>query len=168
MNDVRIVFTASQSWFGRMIRWFTKSKVSHVFIEFPVWDRRMAIEATVGGTRMVLAHKVRHDVVAEYRLNVDTKSALIKLMPYLGTPYDYSGLLLLAWAKIAADWAKAKYRQPFYGTKAAKCSELVAVFVNELGLLRENWVFEFISPGDLLLYAEMNPGSFDEVDQSGW
>ena len=163
MNDVRIVFTASQSWFGRLIRWFTKSTVSHVFIEFPVWDRRMVIEATVGGTRMVLADKARHGVSGEYRMQVDTEDALIKLMHYLGTPYDYTGLLLLAWARIAVDWAKAKVRHPTWGTKAAKCSELVAVFINELGLLEEDWVFEFVSPEDILMYTTAHPDYFVRV-----
>jgi len=163
MDDVRLVFTASQSWFGRLIRWFTKSKTSHVFIEFPVWDRRMVVESTVGGTRMVLATKARHGVVAEYKLNVETKPSLIKLMPYLGTPYDYSGLLLLAWARIALSWAKAKVKQPLWGTKAVKCSELVAVFINELGLLQEDWVFEFISPEDIRTYVSKHEDKFERV-----
>lgn len=163
MNDVRIVFTASQSWFGRVIRWFTKSTVSHVFIEFPVWGRRMAIESTVGGTRMVLADKARHDVFCEYRLRVETKEALIKLMPYLGTPYDYTGLLLLAWAKIAVDWARSKVRHPLWGTKAAKCSELVAVFFEELGLLEEDLVLEFVSPEDLLEHVKVHSCKFECV-----
>jgi len=86
-HDVRIVFTASKTWFGKLIRWVTRSKVSHVFVEFPVWNRRMAGEATIGGTRMVLAKKARHDIVAEFKIHADTQPGLIELTKHTSLEY---------------------------------------------------------------------------------
>ncbi len=160
MNDVRIVFTASQSWFGRLIRWFTKSTVSHVFLQFPVWGRSCVIESTVGGTRLVLATKARHDVVQEYTFKEQvTKEQLLALMQHLGTPYDYAGILVLAWVRIVWNWFRLKVTHPSWSSKALKCSELVFLFFGDIGV-HMHTTRELASPEDLLQACEQNTTVF--------
>ena len=47
MHDVRIIFTASKTPLGVLIRKITKSDVSHAMIEVPIWGKRMIMEATL-------------------------------------------------------------------------------------------------------------------------
>ena len=169
MNNepVSVVFTASKSWFSKAIRWFTKSRVSHVFIEFPVWGQDCAVEATVGGTRLVLASKARHDVVKEYRFKDGVeKRTLIHMMQHLGTPYDYTGVLFIAWMKIAWSWLKMKARAASWSSKALKCSELVFMFLYEAGVHVQSEK-ELVSPEDILKTCESRTDTFCAVDGSG-
>jgi hypothetical protein len=168
MNQERvsIVYTASQSWFGRAIRWFTKSKASHVYIEFPVWGRRMAIEATIGGTRLVLAKKARHDVHQEFATAVNKRVALASLVEYLGTEYDYTGVLVMAWLKIAWRWLRLKTTKVCWSTKALKCSELVVYFIRsmELGDAFEQLDPETSTPGELMEWMSQRPKEYKLID----
>lgn len=160
-QEVKVVFTASQTWFGKAIRWFTKSRVSHVFVEFPVWGQDCAIEATVGGTRLVLASKARHNVVAEYKFKEGiSKTTLTHMMQHLGTPYDYTGVLLIAWMKIMWSWLKVKSRAISWSSKALKCSELVFMFLYEAGVKVDSEK-ELVSPEDVLKTCETRTDVFE-------
>lgn len=168
-HDVRIVFTASKTWFGKLIRWVTRSKVSHVFIEFPVWDRRMAGEATIGGTRMVLSEKARHNVVAEFKIHADTQPGLIELAKHLGSAYDYAGLFVILWAK-TLELFKRKMKAPRWSTKSQKCSELIANVLDHIYLQNSTgWPVEIVTPEDVLNFCldtpsiELMEGDANEV-----
>lgn len=165
MDDVRIVFTASQSWFGKLTRWVTKSTVSHVFVQFPVWGQDYAVEATVGGTRLVLAGKARHCVVAEYAVDAETKPALLTLMKFLGTEYDYTGVMVLAWFNIAWRWLRLKLSRPTWASEALKCSELLVHFLREIDAyaLPEEWVTELVTPEDVRIYCSQQMNEFRQT-----
>jgi hypothetical protein len=153
-RDVRIVFTASKTWFGKLVRWITRSKVSHVFIEFPVWDRRMVGESTVGGTRMVLAEKARHDVVAEFRIYADAEPGLIELAKRLGSAYDYGGLFVILWFKMLWQLFRHRTRSPRWSSKAQKCSELIANVLDAMKLQKPSgWSTELVTPKDVMKYC---------------
>src|SRR5512137_1618498 len=96
---VRIVFTASNTLIGKLIRWATNGRVSHVFIQYPdpLWGGEWAAEATVGGVRMVPVEKARHRVVAEYECLFDATAPLQSLWQHIGDHYDYPGLLYFGW-----------------------------------------------------------------------
>lgn len=164
-DDVRLVFTASQTWFGKLIRKLTKSQVSHVFVEFPVWDRRMVGEATVGGTRMVLASKARHDVVAEYRCAFPARSGLMEIARQLGTVYDYAGLFVAAWWSIIKNWLKLKLRAPKWRTKGLKCSELVVRFLRscDIGDVKYLEQEELATPEDVRLFCAAHAHLFERI-----
>lgn len=154
-DDIRVVFTASQSWYGRAIRKLTKSKVSHVYIEFPIWGRQMAAESTVGGTRLVTEERARHNVVCEYRCKTAQRGHLIELMKFMGTPYDYANILLSAWIFIFWNILKLKIRAPLWSTKAQKCSELVWEFFTLADLVEEpEQNKELLSPEDIRQFCE--------------
>jgi len=160
-HNVRVVFTASTSWFGRMIRRITGSTVSHVFIEIPVWGGRFAVEATVGGTRVVPAHKSRHGVVADYTCLFPINQGLHRLVERLGTPYDWSGTFVLGLLLIWWRWLNTKVRRITWSTRAIKCSELAWYFLDdcELGVSKRVGK-ELASPEDILEYCEEHPAEF--------
>lgn len=164
-QNVRIVFTASNSWFGRAIRKITKAGVSHVFIEFDVWGRRMVLESTVGGTRIVPAARSRHDIVWEYKLKADGKQPIIDMMGYLGTEYDYAGALLIAWVRIAWKWFGLKLTYPTWSSKALKCSELLFLFMKKIvpGQFAVPGGAEMANPRDILGICERHNELFERV-----
>jgi len=164
--QVRIVFTASPSWFGRMIRRVTRSTVSHVFLEFDVWGRRMVMESTIGGTRIVPAERSRHDIVCEYKLKEDGKQPIIDMMGYLGTEYDYTGVLLIAWIRIAWSWFGLLVSKPTWRSKALKCSELAFLFMQKL----DSWTDylqnnkEAVTPEHVKGFCDVRRDLFEKVE----
>lgn len=163
MDDVRIVFTASKTPLGKLIRRITKSPVSHVMIEIPVWGRRMIVEATLGGTRLVPACRSRHHVVKEYMCNFEVKDGLFEIAEHLGDRYDYVGLLVIAWVKLTWSWFKCKKFK--WQNKSIKCSELVTMFLcasDVEGACDLN--VELTTPDDLLDFCEKNKNFFNIVE----
>jgi hypothetical protein len=164
MDDVRIVFTASKTPLGKLIRRITKSPVSHVMIEIPVWGRRMIVESTLGGTRSVPSYRSRHHVVKEYICNFEVKDGLFEIAEHFGDHYDYTGLLVIAWVKLTWVWFKYKFKKFKWRNKAIKCSELVAMFLcasNVEGACDLN--VELTTPDDLLDFCEKNKKFFEGV-----
>lgn len=149
MEDVRIVFTASRTWFGRAIRWITRSKVSHVFIEIPIWGERFAVESTVSGVRIVPAHKARHNIESEFQCDFPTKTGLLRVAEALGSPYDWAGTFFLGVLIIIGRWFKLKWKKLYWNTKSLKCSELVADFLRAAGTIRADVNTEIITPDDV-------------------
>jgi hypothetical protein len=148
-HDVRIVFTATKTWFGRLIRWLTGGKVSHVFLEYDssLWGGRWVAEATVGGVRKVPAYKVRHNIVYEYRVKLDSRVPCRAIARYFGNAYDYAGIFIFGWFIIAWKWFKLKVRRPYRSTKSQVCSELIARWVIAYGVPgTQAWDPEQVTP----------------------
>jgi len=85
--------TASPALFSRLIRFFTRSKVSHVGV-FVIWNKRVfAVEAIEGvGVRIMLAsQRFTKEGLQLYR---GGKLSPKKLAEDLGKDYDMSGALL--------------------------------------------------------------------------
>lgn len=135
-HEVRIVFTARTNWFSRLVRWFTKSQVSHVFLEYDssLWGGRWVAEATVGGVRKVPSYKARKNVVFEYRFLGDPRPGCAAIASYFGNKYDYAGIVGFAVFILLWRWLHLKIKRPFTHSKAQLCSELVARWVKESGV----------------------------------
>jgi len=165
MNDVRLVFTTSSHWIGRLIRWFTKSKTSHIYIEYSsgVWGGRWAAEAKQS-VRKILASKARKGVVAEYRFREDITDALRAGSGAFGQKYDYAGIIVFAWAIIQWQVFRKKFRKPLNATKGMFCSELVANILQHANYPEPlDWDPELVSPEDLLQYCERHPELFEKL-----
>jgi hypothetical protein len=148
-RDIRLVFTASKTFFGKIIRWLTGGKVSHVFLEYDssLWGGRWVAEATVGGVRKVPSYKARHNVVWEYRAAMDTRVACRSIARYFGNTYDYAGLLVFAWFIIAWRWLKLKAKKPHRSTKSQVCAELIARWVTAYGVPgSQDWDPDRVTP----------------------
>ena len=164
MDDVRIIFTASKTPLGVLIRKITKSPVSHVMIEIPVWSRRMIAEATIGGTRFVPSYRSRHHVVVEYKCNFEYKDGLCKIADELGSHYDYAGLFIIVFAKLTWRWFKNKLKNLKWDDKSIKCSGLVALFlkINRIDG-SESFNIELVTPEDILEFCENHKDLFEKI-----
>jgi len=164
MDDVRIVLTASQTPLGAVIRWITKSPVSHCMIEFPVWGRRMVAEARIGGVRMVPSIRARHHVVAEYRCQFGARTGLAAISDEMGKRYDYEGLFVIAWALMLKEWFRVKVTRWRWRTAAVKCSELVAIFLREAGVaVAGDLPPELTTPEDIRDFCRARPQDFELI-----
>lgn len=165
-HDVRIIFTASNTLFGKLIRKLTGGTVSHAMLEYDssLWGGRWIAEATVGGVRKVLSHKSRHNVVCEYRLKADPREGCHAIAEYFGSAYDYVGIFWFAWFIIAWRWLKMKVRRPASSSKAQMCSELMARFVRPYLTEDALWNPDRITPEELRRTCEMNTALFERVE----
>jgi len=164
-HDVRLVFTASRTWFGRLIRWLTGGKVSHVFLEYDstLWGGRWVAEATVGGVRKVPAYKVRHNIVYEYRVQMDPNVACNAIAKFFGNAYDYAGILIFGWCIIAWRWLKLKARRPHRSTKSQVCAELIARWMIAYGVSgTDGWDPDKITPQGIADKCFINQPKFFE------
>ena len=124
---VWVGFSTTNLWISRLIRWFTKSKASHAWIAF---------ESQELGTKIVLeAHYTfravpysffarQNKVVAEVEMVGDTSSMVAKCAEFLGTDYDYTGIVGGIIVSLGR-WFKHKWRNPWGNPKAQTYSESV-------------------------------------------
>ena len=169
-EDVRIIFTASPKLSSRIIRWFTRSPVSHVYVEYEseLWGGRWAAEATKGGVRKVIAKKSRHDVHAEFRCKFDTKKGLRAVSEFLGEDYDYLGVAFYAIVVLLRRWFSAKIKNPMYSSKSQFCSEFITRFFQGSDLVETTfWDVEKSSPGRLYRYCIRDTEDFEFIERAG-
>lgn len=116
------------AWFSRIVRALTKSPVSHVWILYHDADFQalMIIEAHAKGFRLVpYTMFIReNEVVAIYRPRINIDAGLPEAAKWLGTYYDYAGLVGMA-VVIFGRWLKKRWRNPWRSSRSQFCSEAV-------------------------------------------
>lgn len=126
-----IVFTVSDSFVSKAIRWVTKSETSHVAIGTEIFGVPVFMHSTVGGVQITPRERYlkNNRVVAEYVANVDVESKLrnnvMKVAEYLGEKYDYIGLVGYAILIFAWRLFRKKIKNPLASPTAMVCSEFV-------------------------------------------
>ena len=122
-----LVFTTSSSWISKAIRWFTRSKASHVMIGTEILGQPMLLHCTSGGVQFTpRAQWMKSNViVSEWRFKSPMDEGLRHAMEHLGESYDY--LTLFGWGAVILlwRWLKIKARNPLASPKAMVCSEFV-------------------------------------------
>lgn len=157
---INICFSTTDRLFSRIIRWFSKSSVSHALITFrdDTLGKVFVMEANGRGFMLSPWAKWRKGktLIARYSLDCDEScqlSSLRALANELGAEYDYRsffGFLLRRWFRRMAN--------PFSDPDKLFCSEAVTKFVGAINDQRaaifsaaETWL-----PGDLLGEAGRN------------
>jgi hypothetical protein len=122
------------NWISAMIRFFTKSKVSHAWIllDDDYFGTKMVMEAVgIGGFRMVTyktwlaeGNKVVQLINPLVPLDTSVKAAI----DWLGDSYDRLGFWGYAWV-LFGRWMKKRWRNPFRSSKEMTCSEAVTRIV---------------------------------------
>lgn len=162
----RVVFTASQTWIGKVIRWITGGKVSHAMIQYPdpVWGGDWIAQATWPQVVKVPAEHARHRVYVEYRCPDNVAQAFPKIRDFIGEWYSVEGIVILGWIKLWWRVFRRKFKVPHYTVKGQFCSELVARLFMAAGLPETaGWDVERITPEDLRLYCERHPELFQRL-----
>lgn len=110
---------------SRIIRWFTKSQVSHCFIIFRMFGKDWILESGAKGVVVLPMSKLGGVMKAAVAIPELAPDDLGKVMENdLGDNYDYGGLFGMA-VHIIGRWFKTKWRNPWNDSRAMFCSEFV-------------------------------------------
>ena len=163
-HSINVCFSTTDSIISRVVRWFTRSEVSHCYITYMDQTLRRVMIMEVHWKGFILvpwdAKTLKgRKLVARYSINVpveDQLEALHRLTFYLGVGYDYFNLIPMALRRI-----RAQFQNPFNSEGRIICSESVVHFLNDCGAAKllhpHSW-----TPEDLYSYVKKNPDMFVE------
>ena len=164
---IRIVFTASDTLMGRLIRWVTNGRVSHVFFQHPsvTWGGEWATEATWPMVLQRPAEKSRHNIVKEFECRFDIEDCFKANRREIGRWYAFEGLAIFGLWLIIWRVFKQKIRHPFHSPKGDFCSELAAKVFRASKVLPDISTFDpdYTDPESVLKYCERNPMYFQVI-----
>lgn len=123
---VKVLFSTSNDLISKLIRWFTKGKVSHSAIETKLAGVPIVMHAVAGGVKIVPKTKWLKDntLVASFSTKANLDSGIIHSVHHLGDKYDYVGLFGMIWV-IVARWLGKKIKNPWASANAVICTEFV-------------------------------------------
>jgi len=168
MQSINVCFSTADGFFSKMIRWFTRSKVSHSLITYKDegLDKVLVLEANGRGFMLTPWAKwsESHTLVVRCRMNLPInahRTSIQDLANFLGSQYDYLSLLGFALRRFFG-----RMVNPFNDRRKLVCSEAVARFLHGAGLpgYREYGTW---TPEDLLKEAKKAPTMFVLEEENG-
>lgn len=151
---ISIGFSTTDTWMGKLIRWFTKSQVSHVFVYFELGNSGWVVEAGWTGVDIISWDKFTRDnkVVKMVNLPDAVDPDLAYTLEMVGEPYDYPGLLGMVLVMAGRHFHR-KWNNPTASGKAIFCSEMVTVLLQQSNYPgAEKLTPRNTSPDDLLKF----------------
>lgn len=149
-----IGFSKNNGILSRLVRWATRSKVSHAYIIFDVAGESVVLHSTRRGINFdLLSDFVSYnEPVADYILMIDSDTeqrgvqSSIKL---LDSPYDFLSLAGFAWV-LACRAVGFEVRAPFKNRAAYHCSEFALTVLQNVDIDFPNADPELTSPESLM------------------
>jgi hypothetical protein len=138
---ISIGFSTTKKPVSRLVRWITKSKVSHSFIVFDWLGEKWILESEWAGVQVIpmsrFMSKSKGNIIVDIVDLPDATMDDLKLaLQDSGVAYDYGGLFGAIFP-IIGTWLKMKWKNPWQNTKAMFCSEFIVVWLQDLGLISE-------------------------------
>ena len=137
------LFSHTNNILGKIIKWFTKSPVTHAAIGFTKDGKQYWLQA-VGAGVQIIPREWEDGIYAEFQVipNIENEVAIAEKK--VGEPY--ARLTLLGFAiMIMAKWFGIGINNPFYQKSAVVCSEFV-VEADTQHLITE---FDGLDPADI-------------------
>ena len=163
---VHVGFSTTGHWLSRMVRRFTRSRVSHCIVVYKdqIFAQEMVLEASGNGFRIISWRRWDHAnrLIALYRLNLPPeklRDGLARLGDRLGDAYDTISLIGFALRR----WLGLR-KVPFDSKRKLVCSEALALFLTWCGLSIDD--VGATTPQGLLQLAEERKDVFTLVQQS--
>lgn len=134
---VKIGFSTTNRIYSRIIRWFTKSNVSHCYIRLydEFFDSEVVIHADMVGVILILSSKFDQEniTVEEYEVHdrLFLKRSIKNNLRHLGKKYDWWNLFNWIWVIIFKRWIKRKIMNPMEDPKKLICVDFVLRVLNE-------------------------------------
>jgi hypothetical protein len=154
---IRFGFSTSNWWVSRLIRWVTRSRVSHAFILIenePILGD-IVLEAAAIGFRISTKTMLTSGTTTIFQL-VDPvlplESAVQTAVAWLGERYNYEGLFGEAWVALWRRFGR-RVKNPLRNSRSMFCSEAV-VYILQAAHYPEADALDpqSTSPEDLLVY----------------
>lgn len=129
-------FSTSGSLVSRLIRWLTRSDVSHAFllIDDALFGQPMVMEAIDSGVSLVTLKTFRktNQIVTVLQPPVTLESSVRRAADWLGEHYAFEGLFGMLVVQ-AGWWLRRHWYNPIHQSKALFCSELVTFVAQDAG-----------------------------------
>ena len=123
---MQIGFSTTNRFLSKVIRWITRSKVSHTWLLYydDDFDCDMVMEATIEGFRLIPfeSFKVKNIAIELFTPKHSLAAGFKAAGKKLGSKYDVKGLFG-AIVPIIGKWFSRKWHNPFHSSKALFCSE---------------------------------------------
>ena len=121
-----LIFSTSSMWTSAIIRWFTRSRCSHVMLGCEVMGIPMLLHCTDGGVQFTPRKQwfAENRLVAEYTFKPDISEGVKTATDLLGLRYDYMSLVGFVWV-LFWRWLKYKVKNPLASARAMVCSEFI-------------------------------------------
>jgi hypothetical protein len=160
-------FSTSNALVSRLIRYFTKAKVSHTFlvIRSPMLEEDLVIEAGWGGFQATTLRrfKKKNEIVALLKPIVPLDKGLRDSLAWLGESYDFGGLFGMAFVLLGR-WLRRKYANPLHDSRALFCSEANTLVLQASGYPGADGLAPTeTSPEDLFLFMKGAETSVTDV-----
>lgn len=155
MRTIYAGFSTNQKTFARLIRWATRSSVSHVYFRIPTYSitgrswifQASGIAVNLEGDQHFSSHA---KIIREFEIDL-TEEQFTELELYMldsvAKPYSMAQLVGMCWVLLGKAFGQ-KFKNPYAdGSKSYICVELVARILRIPGS-------EDLTPEDLLDYLE--------------
>ena len=157
VDNIVLGFSTPKIWnpISWLVRKFTKSRASHAWVAYhdPMLGIDVVAEAHEFGFRIIRYDKFikRNNVVAIFRLNQPPQKVMRKMSEWLGTMYDFAGLIGMGLSILGRYFGLKAIKNPFHSADAVFCSESVVRVMKDLDPVRyEKLDPENTTPQDLL------------------
>ena len=171
---ILICLTATRRWYGRIVRWATRSRVNHSLIkhEDPFWGGWRATEINEDGVSDRDVGKLtRIDYIEHWESDLDLLPGMRALRTFVGSArYDGLGLASGLIRAIILRVFGIEIDKPIHSHGRLFCSEFVAHVFKKAGVPGvEDWKPANVSPGTLRAFMESSPHfrRVAEPEQSG-
>lgn len=146
--------THKHNLLSAVIRWFTKSEVSHcwLLVDDPFFGAPMVLEASEVGLRLTnyADFKKANDVVFLVETPFPLDAGVHDAWGWLGSAYDFGGLFGMSFVMLGR-WLKQKWGNPFASKSARFCSEAIVQILQDAKYPgSETCVAQETGPQDLL------------------
>lgn len=122
LTPVQLGFSTSPAWYSKVIKDFTKSKVSHTFLIVSLFGVALVLEEGYHGYSMRLLADFPDKIVRIVVPKVDLRAAVRESLKDLGQPYGYPKLLGMFFVMCARRLGH-KIRNPARNSRSMICSE---------------------------------------------
>ena len=153
--SVQVGFSTSEWWVSRVIRWFTKAKVSHAFLYSPFAELGDVAEAAWCGYRISTLTKLTSGTTRVVTMKTPVVPLKMEIAKqWLDTPYAYAALFGEAWVCIGRLFRKM-WKNPFPDPHHMFCSEAIVLLMQQSGYPGADKLDAVsTSPDDLLRFME--------------
>lgn len=171
--DMLICLSATDVWYGKLIRWVTDSKVNHTFVLYnsKFWNQWRAVEIDETGVVDKSVWRLKNlGYVEHWRCDIDLVPAMRSLEAHVGSArYDWLGLLTGMIRSLFLKTTGRELKRAVHSQSEWFCSEFVAELLIRSNIPgTEKWRSANVSPGQIRKLVMDSTCFHEEKCPFGW